>query len=252
MSSLYLIGTGNVAHHLATALSETGIQINGVYGRTIAKARALSEKIRSSAMDDLRQIPSDALCLVAVTDDALESVSAGLPTQRFAHTSGASAIIHRDAPSGVFYPLQTFTIGNKVNFDSIPILLEASDETFYQELQHIAQNLSGQVLKMSSEKRSKLHIAAVLASNFTNHLYHLSEKWLNEADLPNNLLHPLIDETIRKMKEMGAYISQTGPAVRGDLKTISRHLDEIGADEELKQIYETLTKHIAKEHGTKL
>lgn len=252
MNSIFLVGTGNVAQHLGKAFSSAGIQVTGVYGRNIAKAKYLAESIGASAMDDLQRIPSDALCIVAVSDDALEAVSAGLPTQRFAHTSGASSMIHRDAPSGVFYPLQTFTAGQEVAFKSVPILLEASDDHLFRDLAHIAKALSNHVLEMSSEKRSKLHVAAVLACNFTNHLFHLSEKWLESHDLPNNLLHPLIDETVRKMKEMGAYDAQTGPAVRGDVHTIDKHLEAIGPDLPLKQIYETLTKNIAKAHGTEL
>ena len=252
MSALYLIGTGNVAHHLAKAFSSKRIQIAGVYGRDIAKAKQLAESVGASAMDDLQRIPSDALCIVAVSDDALTSISAGLPTQKFAHTSGSSSMIQRDAPSGVFYPLQTFTVGNKVDFSSIPILLEASNQSLFQDLERIAKVLSNKVLNMDSKKRAKLHVAAVLACNFTNHLFHLSEKWLNANDLPNDLLHPLIDETVRKMKEIGAYAAQTGPALRGDSKTIERHLKETGTDQDLTKIYEILTKHIAKAHGTEL
>jgi predicted short-subunit dehydrogenase-like oxidoreductase (DUF2520 family) len=54
----------------------------------------------------------------------------------------------------------------------------------------------------------------------------------------------LIRETVEKALDIGPSNSQTGPAVRGDQKTMEKHLDMIRNDENLHSIYELMTRSI--------
>ena len=114
---------------------------------------------------------------------------------------------------GVLYPLQTFSKGRNVNFDVIPIFLEANTDKNADYLKNIASALSENVRFMSSEKRRSLHLAAVFACNFTNHIYTLSYKLLENESIPADVLLPLIDETVSKIHSMPPAAAQTGPGV---------------------------------------
>ena len=71
----------------------------------------------------------------------------------------------------------------------------------------------------------RLHIAAVFVNNFTNHLFKISADILQKQQLPFDVLLPLIEETVNKIRSNAPDVMQTGPAVRGDDATVAKHLD---------------------------
>ena len=66
----------------------------------------------------------------------------------------------------------------------------------------MALKISQDVRVISSEQRKYIHLAAVFACNFTNHMYAISEKLLKEHGLPFDILQPLIQETSDKIKKI--------------------------------------------------
>ena len=71
---------------------------------------------------------------------------------------------------GVCYPFQTLTRGVPVNFSEVPLLLEASSDEVLAHIEHLARELSSCVYRITSEQRKLLHLAGIMANNFTNHL----------------------------------------------------------------------------------
>jgi predicted short-subunit dehydrogenase-like oxidoreductase (DUF2520 family) len=117
------------------------------------------------------------------------------------HTAGSMPISVFEgltARYGVVYPLQTFSKSREVDFKKIPFFLEANSSEDEKVLGEVARALSSDVRFLSSEKRKNLHLAAVFACNFTNHMYALAEKILEEQQIPGEVLLPLIDETAAK------------------------------------------------------
>src|SRR5690606_12757332 len=116
-----------------------------------------------------------------------------------AHTSGSislEVLQHKTGiRPGVFYPLQTFTKGTPVDFLKIPFLIEG-EKGAYHVLKDLAQGMSAKVLLAHSDQRQQLHLSAVFACNFTNHLLGISRELLEIANLDTTLLQPLIEETI--------------------------------------------------------
>jgi predicted short-subunit dehydrogenase-like oxidoreductase (DUF2520 family) len=108
----------------------------------------------------------------------------------------------------------------------------------------LAKSISNKVSKIGSEERKALHVAAVFASNFTNHMLTLSKKILEQNSLSFDLLKPLILETLNKSLSVGPENAQTGPASRGDLEIMDKHLDFIKEDPALAEIYKILSQHI--------
>lgn len=249
-NSVALLGSGNMTFQLLSAFDKASIPLRGLIARNPSQgAKTLeitSVKCELIRGRDLSDLETD-LIILAVPDDAIEEV---LKFYQFnaehmlIHTSGAASMdIIQHERTGVFYPLQTFTWGEVVDFSGIPILVEGSSLRVEDALIEIARRLSNTVHLLSSEKRQKLHVAAVLVSNFTNHLYHRAEKWLAESNLSLEILYPLIDETLRKAKKLGPEKAQTGPARRGDEQTLSLH-KEIIQHPELKRLYHLISEDI--------
>lgn len=247
------LGSGNVATHLAQALKASGGDLIQIWSKTLANAQALASVLNSQPVDNLKDINPDAdLYLICIKDDAIEEVAAQLEDVKglVVHTSGATAIeiLERAGLSnyGVMYPLQTFSKSRSVDFKQVPLCLEGGSEKALQQLHTIAAGISLLVYEVNSDDRKLLHLAAVFACNFTNHLYHLSAKILQQNHLSFDMLQPLILQTAAKVQTALPEVVQTGPAVRNDELTMHKHLELLKNMPELADIYETLSNSIKK------
>lgn len=250
-----ILGSGNLAWHLAPALENLGYDIQEIYSRKLAHAEKLSAKIyESNTQDHLDFSSSQAdIFLIAVSDFAIESIineAVFPPHALIVHTSGTTSIdiLNRFKNHAVFYPVQTFSKSCMILFKGIPIAIEASNENSKQLLASIADNLSGNYTFLESEDRRSLHLAAVFACNFTNHLLGIAQQILGERDLEMTILQPLIKETIYKaMTSESAFEVQTGPAVRRDTTTLKNHLQLLIGNPEYQEIYKVLSENIVAE-----
>ncbi len=251
MLRLVIIGSGNVAQHLAKAIGYSGdATLVQVYARHPEKlARLLPENKVVSSMEDIAEAD---IYIISVTDDAIAEVSSQLPFEGrlVVHTSGSVALEQLDSRNrrGVFYPLQTFSKNKDIDFKKIPICLESEYEKDYAVLEKLANALSDTVYNIDSAQRKALHVAAVFVSNFSNHMYAIGSTICNENDIPFGILNPLIMETADKVNTLSPIRAQTGPAVRHDETTIEKHLDFL-KDENQKNIYTILTRSIQKTNG---
>ena len=147
---------------------------------------------------------------------------------------------------GVLYPLQTYSKSREISFRGIPLFIECHREEDKNCLEELARRLSGKVCELSSEKRRSLHLAAVFACNFTNHIYALAEEILAKEGLSRDYLFPLIDETAAKVHELPAREAQTGPAIRYDENIINKHLGMLADDPDVQTLYRLLSQSIHK------
>lgn len=247
-----IIGSGNVATHLAQAIDRHHHVVQ-IYSRNIAQATSLADKLSDSRPTaDLSDIDPEAdIYIISVSDDAIPSVAEALTKIKgiIVHTSGSvglDSLNNIGKHIGVFYPLQTFSKTTEVNISEVPFFLEASDEPTMHTLENFANTLSGKVYYADSDRRQVLHTAAVFASNFFNYLLDISTELLEEKGYSLDVLAPLIKATAIKALNNGAYTSQTGPAVRGDIATILKHLESL--DSNKKEIYRLLSQSIIDRH----
>lgn len=249
-----LVGAGNLATNLGTALSRAGFPILQVYSRSEDSASALAEKLGSQATTNPEKLVTDAeLYIVALKDSALETLLPELLRGReerfWVHTAGSIPMnIWERVPGvkryGVLYPMQTFSKARLVDFRSIPILLEANAPAQMTLLKEVASTLSRNVREVSSRQRRAIHMAAVFACNFTNHCYALAEKLLAAEGVPFEILLPLIDETARKVHTLPPLEAQTGPAIRYDENVIQKHLDTLSSEPEMQTLYRLMSQSI--------
>jgi len=254
---LIIIGSGNVATHMAMAFKKAGLDICGIYSRTFENAQILAKKLNVNAFKSVAEIPLDAdAYLLSVSDSALPEILKELPSFDgiLMHTSGSVGLdifsknIKRSA---VFYPLQTFSKAKQVDFSKVPILLESEDDSVLKVLQDLAEKISKTVKVIDSEQRKQLHLAAVFACNFSNYMFHISEALLKENNLDLELLKPLLSETIEKLNTLSPAEAQTGPAIRGDNKTMDEHLEMLKNKAEYQDIYRLISNQIQKLKSTK-
>ncbi|MEY3643876.1 MAG: hypothetical protein RLZZ207_570 [Bacteroidota bacterium] len=248
-----ILGAGNLAWNLAPALEDAGHEITEVYARDLQKAKEITERIYTAVpKDDLDFSESRAeLFILAIKDDALSEVADQviLPEGSIlVHTSGAipMEVLSQSSASyvGVFYPLQSFTKGKKVEFEEVPFLLESEDEGSLQLLKKVAKSLSQLVYILRAKDRQAVHVAAVFASNFTNHMLRIAEDILHRQGLDAELLKPLIIESISKSLQLGARKAQTGPAIREDYETLETHHHFLAYNEQLAEIYRLISQDI--------
>ncbi|TCD29266.1 DUF2520 domain-containing protein [Pedobacter psychrodurus] len=248
--NIVLLGSGNVATHLAKALKSKGEDVVQVYSPNLNNAKLLADLITAEATNDLNEVKQNAdLYIISVKDDAIETVAKSLKnvTGLVVHTSGTtdiSILSSQVKKAGVFYPLQTFSKGKEVSFENIPLCIEANDEGQLTILNKLATKISHQVYQLDGEKRKVLHLAAVFACNFPNHLYALANKILNQNGLDFEIIRPLIAETADKVMSNLPENVQTGPAVRTDESTLNKHLSMLTDMPELQNIYQTLSDSI--------
>ncbi|BAU53621.1 Rossmann-like and DUF2520 domain-containing protein [Mucilaginibacter gotjawali] len=247
-----IIGSGNVATHLAAAFKNGGHRIVQVYSREIQNAALLAYHVKAEAIDRLQDIdPETDLFVIAVKDDAIFSLGLSLaPYKKLTvHTSGATAltVLSSIMPnSGVLYPLQTLSKNKEVDFLNVPLCIEGPDEQTTRILEQLAQTISNKVYRINSAQRKVLHLAAVFACNFPNYLYEVARRLLDKQNIDFELIRPLILETAQKVQENLPVEVQTGPAVRNDENTMKMHLQMLQDEPGLQMIYELLSQGIIK------
>jgi predicted short-subunit dehydrogenase-like oxidoreductase (DUF2520 family) len=247
------IGAGNLAWHLAPALENAGHYVKEVYSLNGVTAKNLVGNLYDATLKSTLDFSDSTsqIFILAVPDDAIQAIAQEIilpDLSLLVHTSGSKAIEDLDysaaAASGVFYPLQSFSKLRPVNFEQIPILIESDSKEAIEILKNLGKSISKSVQFVSSEQRAKLHLAAVFANNFTNYLLSISENIVKEAKLDFSLLKPLIVETVEKSLSLSPKNAQTGPAKRGDVETLDKHMQLLSEDEALQEIYRLLSQHI--------
>jgi predicted short-subunit dehydrogenase-like oxidoreductase (DUF2520 family) len=250
--TIAIIGSGNVAWHLAPELENTGHRVVEIHSRSKKNAKSLQNRLYNAEINpslDFSESEAEVFML-CVSDDAIKNVSQeiSLPNDAIiVHTSGSQSIQSLGYAAteniGVFYPLQTFTKSKKISFDDIPILIESENKHTGKVLKNLGKSISKKVIRVSSKDRMAIHVAAVFACNFTNHLFEVAGNILNNQGFEFEMLRPLIAETVNKGLEIGPENAQTGPAARGDLEVLDKHMNFLQKSE-YQELYKMITDKI--------
>ncbi len=248
---IVFIGSGRLASNLAPALFAAGHQIKQVYSRTKEAAQLLADKVGAKATNMLDEVDRDAdVFIFSVTDTVLASLVCELSKGRenilFLHTAGSISlsVFGEKKHCGVFYPMQTFSKGRKVDFQRIPVFIEGKDTNSLEQIRKLASDVSASVYELSSENRKYLHLAAVFACNFSNHCYALAAKILERHGVSFDVMLPLIEETAEKVHELCPVEAQTGPAIRYDENVMNAHMKLLADDPLVSKVYEVMSNSI--------
>lgn len=236
IKTINIIGTGNVAFHYHKIMNEKGYDVKMIPSR------------KEFVLEDVK---SDVV-IIAVKDDVIIEVLNKMPNVEglLLHTSGftQSKILSQKAMNyGCLYPLQSLNKKKDIDFSKVPLCFYVNNEDYLDNLKEFAKTLSELTCFVSDEQRQYLHIAAVFANNFTNHLFGISKKILDENNIPFEMLFPIIDRTIENIKTSNDIFSlQTGPAIRGDFNIMNLHINKLSSRD--KKLYSEISKSILDYH----
>jgi predicted short-subunit dehydrogenase-like oxidoreductase (DUF2520 family) len=250
---IVFIGAGNLASCVSQEMQRVGMSIGQIYSRTREHAESLAKKVNCPWTTSLGDIIPDAdLYIFSLKDTVLSSVIPHIRPNNglWVHTAGSIPMNIFEGHArryGVFYPMQTFTKNRRIQLDGTPIFLEVSQPEDMKMLKKVAIALSGNAQEINSDKRKHIHLAAVFACNFTNHMYTLAAKLLEQQGISYEVLLPLIAETARKINDLPPREAQTGPAVRFEMEVINKQLQMLNGEPAMQTIYKLLSQSIYKE-----
>jgi len=252
-----IIGAGNVGTHMAQALHNEGVQIVQIVSQGMRSAVELASKMQCSFTTELEDINKEAnIYFICVSDNAIHKVvhKLDLGNKLIIHTSGSVGIdvFYDQAENyGVIYPMQTFSKFKEINYGEIPMFIEANSNENEAILYNFVKKISPKVSVVNSEQRCILHLCAVLASNFTNHLCTLTDQLLTDQNFKFDLFKPLLRETYEKISKYSPYDSQTGPAVRNDKQIVNKHIEVLEKYPDIQAVYKALSNSIINTHAEK-
>ncbi len=275
-----LVGSGNVATWMAQRLQGSSrFPVTQVYSRKLENARQLAALSGAEAIDDIKALnPDNQIFIFALADNAYETILPQLPFRlpaAFLTSGTVSCQCLKDYADsyGVIYPLQTFTKSQDMRGMEVPLCLEYQESTHpgvetqppqeptplsvgtppplgsggsYEQMWSLARELSPLCYAVSEAQRARMHLAAVFACNFSNAMYHIAYKLLEEKGLPFEMLLPLLRQTVEKVSKMPPSEAQTGPAARRDFNVMEAHLAELD-DEGLQEIYRMMSEMIIQD-----
>ena len=250
-----LIGSGRLGSQIAPALEAAGHRVAEIYNPSAYSAEKVAKKLYDCQLVDSLDF-SDSSCnlfIITVPDTAISQVASEivLPDEAIVvHTSGATSLDVLEVTAaenyGILWPLQSFSHDRPTTFKRLPVFVEASNEFTEDALLALASSLGAEPLIVEEEERKTLHLAAVFASNFTNHMLACAKTILGQQNISLEHLQPLVEETVKKAFDLGPEDAQTGPAVREDYETIEEQTSRLSFDESLQRIYQVLSQHIVQ------
>lgn len=246
---IVLIGSGNVASVLGKLLFKNGHQVTQVVSRDIAHARSLAVELGATYSGYEGSLDQTAdIYIIAVSDMAIHECVQHfhLADKLVVHTAGSvtkEVLRNISKHYGVLYPLQSLR-KEMETIPQIPFLIDGNNDESIEKIYRFASGLSPFVKVIHDEDRLKLHAAAVIVSNFTNHLYAIAEDFCHIEHVDFDLLKPLILETASRIMTQSPGAVQTGPAVRKDIQTLDKHLRLLTKHPKLRTTYLRLTESI--------
>jgi len=255
-----IIGNGNLAQNLAVYFSEDNLfQIQEIYSRNYKEVQFFSQRVNARALKNISKLNIDIdILIIAITDRSIKDILKLIPKGNYLvlHTSGAVSIdifkTFNFRNYGVIYPLYSFSKNRKINFKSIPLMIEASNNEALEKLKILSKNISEIVLELNSEERKQYHLSSVIVNNFSNHIWSMTQDLLKKQSLDFEYLKPILKQTCSNALEFDNLEDlQTGPAKRQDFNVIDTHLEILKENLSLKEIYKKMTESIIKKYENK-
>lgn len=253
MNRVLLIGTGRVAFHLGHALKRAGHEIVGIVGRNGHHTRALAHELGAPGLALNDAFPRTDVILIAVSDDAIADVAMNLPIGGavLIHTSGASdldkLLPHPDR--AVLWPVMSLSPGEPMDFNHVPLVIDANTERARMNARTLAASLSDHVTELDHHQRQLVHAAASISLNLPVFLLARAQELLQRNAIDPSVLTSSFVAMAQKVATIGASDALTGPARRGDISTIQHHLGRLADDPELRAAYALLSSMILRAYG---
>ena len=250
INSISIIGSGNVATHLALAFHNAGYTIRQVLSREFDHAALLASRVAAQPIDRVNLLDSQSdIYILAVNDDTLYDLALDLhlPSSLVIHTSGstpASVLKPITRRYGVVWSPQTFVRDLAMDYSRLPFCIEGCNPTVEAEIEEIFSSISHSIHHLDFEQRRWAHLAAVMVNNFGNAVNALAQEFSEKHGIDFSMLRPLAETTVKKMDYGPLWAQQTGPARRHDQKTLDAQRRLLADEPKMLQLYDLLTEII--------
>jgi predicted short-subunit dehydrogenase-like oxidoreductase (DUF2520 family) len=248
-----IIGTGNMAHFLVNELYASGHVFKGIWGRNTVAANKIAIQYPTLVYSSLKDIKDEEghFCFIAVKDIAIAEIAAQLNFNHTAliHTAGASPLQllgNQTKHTGIFWPVYSIVADNLKTIKDIPIAIQGNNPQTENAILDMAKSITDKAFTANEEQRTHLHLAAVFANNFSNHLMAIAQEICMKQHLSFDYLQPIVEQTFERLKTEPAKDLQTGPAIRDDKMTMQKHLDLLKSNPEWALLYQSLSNSIRK------
>ncbi len=255
---IVIVGSGRLGYHLArklTTCNKEVLVVNRKENEGLQKLK--NEGIQTSIGWEL--LNTADVVIFCIKDDDIEKLANQVQSsiRRDAvvlHTSGSvnSKVLERFDNYGVLYPLYSFTFEESaIQWSQIPIYYVACNNFSREKILNIAKCLNDTMIyPIDDEQKRLIHLLAVFANNFTTALSHCIYTIAKDKKINGlNVYNPMLDfalQSWRRLKNTNPALYQTGPAIRGDEKTITKHLEYLKNYPEILSIYQSFTEYISK------
>jgi predicted short-subunit dehydrogenase-like oxidoreductase (DUF2520 family) len=246
ISKIYIVGYGNLGKHLSEYFIENNVNFGGIFtDQHLAIPRI--DIYRKSKINAI--LKGGDVLFVTTKDDEIESVIHYVENPEIVkiYCSGSVSLesFNNISHCGVWYPLYSFSGNTSIDWKKVPVFLEYSNEYVFELLSNLCGHLNKQFHVLSSKERKQLHLSAVFANNFVNACFiGANEVIKGNESLKFDYLLPIIQQTIDKISVGNPIESQTGPAKRNDVSTISEHLKMLSNSTSEQELYIAISKFI--------
>lgn len=262
--SFAVVGCGKVGTALGKLLTKKDYRLTGLSCQTHSSAQKAARILGTNHFSTVPWEITENSDIVFITtpDGVIEETCFNIAQHNgfsqntvVLHCSGAlpSTILSSaktcGASTGSMHPLQSFA-DSKTDanpFAGIVISVEGDDKAV-NTAREIVKDLGADFAKIKTESKMLYHAAAVVASNYLVTLLDLAFKLIEEAGIARKdafkILKPLVNGTLDNIENVGIPAALTGPVARGDIETVTRHIEEIGSKRpDLLSLYRTLGLH---------
>jgi predicted short-subunit dehydrogenase-like oxidoreductase (DUF2520 family) len=275
--SVAIVGAGNLATSLALALNEAGFTITEIIARdsprSRRRARALAAKVGARAVTASSAALDATLLWLCVSDREIRGAASALAVHlaartpvhkkgrsqsrfnkivRFAfHSSGAllsrELVPLRQAGVAIasVHPLMTFVARAHPSLKGVPFAIEG-DDAATQVARRIVRQLGGESFSLPAARKAAYHAWATLTSPlFIAFLVTIEEAARAAGFTPQDARRkslPIIRQTLANYARLGPARSLSGPLIRGDAETVSKHLAELRNHPGAREVYVALAR----------
>jgi predicted short-subunit dehydrogenase-like oxidoreductase (DUF2520 family) len=249
-TNISIVGSGNVATHLALALHAAGHTIRQVLSRQYDHAALLARRVGATPIVGAARLDTKSdIYLLATSDDALYDLALDLrlPAALVVHTSGSTpATVLKDISRryGVVWSPQSFVRDIAMDYSHLPLCIEGSTPAVDAEIEQLFAPVSQCIHRLDFEQRRWAHLAAVMVNNFGNAVNALAQEAMEQHGIDFSILRPLAEMTVKKMDYGPLWAQQTGPARRHDQKTLDAQRRLLADNPQLLQLYDLMTEII--------
>jgi len=252
---VFIIGPGHVGRGLFRAFRASGVEVVGLHGKRpsgvatstgalpteMAGANVVIVCVRDPQLDET----IDEV-LAAARDGRIARGTVILHTSAIAEPVGLRALNEAGFPGGTFHPLVPFSDPEV----SAELLRNGwvgidGDNAAKSASRRLAGHIGARTLDIPSGKKPAYHAAAVISSNFPVILASVAGHLLHEIGVPDSsayhAVESLMSGALANMKNSLPDDALTGPIVRGDAETVSKHLRALEKHGSALDVYRALS-----------